>query len=97
MVLLVDKTKSERGYTSTGRLITRVLHTIAETYPINSRFVNTDEWEGPGRFLTYIIQHTHNRLDFNRDHNVEWGRLYEPEDVVIEWHGMSTLRVYCFS
>lgn len=52
MVLLVDKTKSERGYTSTGRLITRALHTVAETYPTNSRFVNTDEWNDPGTSLT---------------------------------------------
>ncbi|KAF8078288.1 hypothetical protein FPV67DRAFT_1663041 [Lyophyllum atratum] len=71
LILLVDKTKSERGYTSTGRLITRALHTLGETYPINSRFVNSDEWEDS---------------DFNSDHNIHWGRLYNPEDVVIEWH-----------
>ncbi|KAG6820769.1 hypothetical protein H0H93_012033 [Arthromyces matolae] len=71
LVLLVEKTKSERGYTSTGRLITRTLHTLAETYPKNSRFVNSDIWHDP---------------DFNKDHNIHWGRLYNPEDVVIEWH-----------
>ncbi|KAG6817600.1 hypothetical protein H0H87_006228 [Tephrocybe sp. NHM501043] len=70
-VLLVEKTKSERGYTSTGRLITRALHTLAEAYPTNSRFVNTYEWDDPA---------------FNKDHNVHWGRLYNPEDIVIEWH-----------
>ncbi|GLB36441.1 putative protein with domain of unknown function (DUF3437) [Lyophyllum shimeji] len=69
--LLIDKTKSERGYTATGRLVTRALHTLGETYPINSRFVNTEDWEDP---------------NFNSDHNVHWGRLYNPEDVVIEWH-----------
>ncbi|KAG6889358.1 hypothetical protein C0995_001423 [Termitomyces sp. Mi166 len=71
LMLLVDKTKSERGYTSTGRLITRTLHTLAETYPTNSRFVNSDVWDDPA---------------FNKDHNIYWGRLYNPEDVVIEWH-----------
>ncbi|KAF9459432.1 hypothetical protein BDZ94DRAFT_1312356 [Collybia nuda] len=71
LTLLVDKTKGERGYTSTGRLVTRVLHTVAGVYPLNSRFVNTDEWEDPG---------------FDQDHNLQWGLLYEPEDVVIEWH-----------
>lgn len=71
IILLVDKTKSERGYTSTSRLISRTLHTIAEAYPINSRFVNTEKWEDP---------------EFNRDHNLHWGRLYYPEDVTIEWH-----------
>ncbi|KAG6910583.1 hypothetical protein DXG01_009534 [Tephrocybe rancida] len=71
LVLLVEKTKSERGYTSTGRLITRTLHTLAEAYPTNSRFVNSDDWDDPA---------------FNKDHNIYWGRLYNPEDVVIEWH-----------
>jgi hypothetical protein len=47
--LLIDKTKSERGYSATGRLLSRVLHTLAGIYPINSRFVNTDEWENPGK------------------------------------------------
>ncbi|KAG6897909.1 hypothetical protein C0992_009061 [Termitomyces sp. T32_za158] len=70
-MLLVDKTKSERGYTSTGRLITRTLHTLAETYPTNSRFVNSDVWVDPA---------------FNKDHNIHWGRLYNPEDVAIQWH-----------
>ncbi|KAF5377581.1 hypothetical protein D9615_005140 [Tricholomella constricta] len=71
IILLVDKTKSERGYTSTSRLISRTIHTLAEAYPTNSRFVNSSEWDDP---------------DFNRDHNLHWGRLYNPEDVVIEWH-----------
>lgn len=26
---------------------------------------------------------------FNCDHNLHWGRLYEAEDVDIEWHSMS--------
>lgn len=47
LTLLVDKTKGERGYTSTGRLISRVLHTVAGVYPLNSRFMNTDEWVDP--------------------------------------------------
>ncbi|KZT23745.1 hypothetical protein NEOLEDRAFT_1135845 [Neolentinus lepideus HHB14362 ss-1] len=69
--LLVDKTKNERGYNSTGRLITRILHTLGGVYPLNSRFVNTEEWNDPV---------------FNQDHNVHWGRLYESKDVKIEWH-----------
>jgi proteasome activator subunit 4 len=69
--LLIDKTKSERGYTGTGRLITRILFTIAGVYPLNGRFVNTAEWDDP---------------DFDRNHNIHWGRLYEPQDVKIEWH-----------
>jgi proteasome activator subunit 4 len=46
--LLVDKTKGERGYSGTGRLLSRLLHNLAGVYPINSRFVNTSEWQDPG-------------------------------------------------
>lgn len=49
--LLVEKTKSERGYTGTGRLITRILNTIGGTYPLNSRFMNTEEWDDPSTSL----------------------------------------------
>ena len=48
MALLVEKTKSERGYTGTGRLINRILHTAATIYTMNSRYVNPDEWDSPG-------------------------------------------------
>ena len=46
--LLIDKTKSERGYSGTGRLLHRILHTVAAVYPTNARFVNSDEWDDPG-------------------------------------------------
>ncbi|KAF8971500.1 armadillo-type protein [Flammula alnicola] len=71
LALLVEKTKSERGYTGTGRLITRILNTIGGTYPLNTRFVNTSEWDDP---------------HFDKNHSTQWGRLYEPQDVVVEWH-----------
>ena len=47
--ILVDNTKSERGYSGTGQLITRLLHTISTVYPLNSRFVNTEEWGSEGK------------------------------------------------
>ncbi|KAL4243149.1 BLM10 family protein [Abortiporus biennis] len=71
IVMLVEKTKSERGYTGTGRLMNRVLHTLASLYPTNSRFVNADLWDDP---------------DFNHRHNEYWGQLYEAQDVKVEWH-----------
>jgi proteasome activator subunit 4 len=49
--LLVDKTFSERGYSGTGRLIHRVLSTLVGVYPLNARFVNTDDWNSEGMFL----------------------------------------------
>ncbi|KAH8120588.1 hypothetical protein DFH11DRAFT_1838384 [Phellopilus nigrolimitatus] len=69
--VLIDKTKSERGYSGAGRLLSRLLHTLSGVYPYNSRFVNTDEWETE---------------EFDRNHNLHWGRFYEPKDVRIEWH-----------
>ncbi|KAJ7630604.1 hypothetical protein FB45DRAFT_746590 [Roridomyces roridus] len=69
--LLVDKTKGERGYSGTGRLLGRILHNVAGTYPLNSRFVNHSEWVDPA---------------FEKDHNAQWGRFYEAKDVVVEWH-----------
>ncbi|KAH8100456.1 ARM repeat-containing protein [Cristinia sonorae] len=73
--LLIDKTKSERGYSGTGRLISRILHTVAGVYPINARFVNSELWDDP---------------EFNRNHNFYWGKLYKAEDVKAEWHTPSS-------
>ncbi|EIW86450.1 hypothetical protein CONPUDRAFT_78796 [Coniophora puteana RWD-64-598 SS2] len=69
--LLVEKTKSERGYSSTGTLVSRVLQSLTSVYPINDRFVNADDWQ---------------REDFVHSHNLHWGRVYEAKDVKIEWH-----------
>ncbi|KAJ3798132.1 hypothetical protein GGU11DRAFT_782291 [Lentinula aff. detonsa] len=69
--LLVDKTKNERGYSGTGHLITRVLYTLTGVYPHDSRFVNASEW---------------NDAEFDRDHNLHWGKFYKPQEVEIDWH-----------
>ncbi|THH09871.1 hypothetical protein EW145_g1718 [Phellinidium pouzarii] len=69
--VLIEKTKSERGYSGSGRLVSRLLHTLSGVYPINGRFVNTDEWE---------------TSEFNKNHNIHWGRFYSPKDVKFEWH-----------
>ncbi|KAF9073820.1 hypothetical protein BDP27DRAFT_1318212 [Rhodocollybia butyracea] len=76
--LLVDRTMNERGYVSTGQLITRILHTVAGVYPYNSRFVNTKEWNDP---------------TFDRDHNLHWGKFYKPQDVEVDWHVPSDLEI----
>jgi proteasome activator subunit 4 len=69
--LLVDKTRSERGYSSTCRLITRVAHTLSGIYPLNSQFINTEQWEGE---------------DLNNNHLRFWGQQYESKDVKLDWH-----------
>lgn len=89
--VLIEKTLSERGYGGTGRLITRLLHTLSDTYPLNGRYVNEDEWESPGSGISHVtafslslnIRHS----EFAHDHNVHWGKLYEAKNVTIDWHG----------
>ncbi|OBZ79732.1 Proteasome activator complex subunit 4A [Grifola frondosa] len=71
ILLLVEKTKSERGYTGTGRLINRIIHTAATVYTINSRFINPDQWDDP---------------EFKRNHISYWGKMYDAQDVQIKWH-----------
>ena len=46
---LIDKTKAERGYSSTGTLLTRIIRSLSEIYTLNNRFVNSDEWDSPGK------------------------------------------------
>lgn len=46
--LLLEKTKSERGYSGTAALVSRVLHTLTTVYPINNHFVNSDQWIDSG-------------------------------------------------
>lgn len=62
--LLVEKTKSERGYTSAGRLMTRILSTVSDVYPLNSRFVNTEEWNDPGQL--YLMTNVLSRSNYHR-------------------------------
>ncbi|KIJ68675.1 hypothetical protein HYDPIDRAFT_106916 [Hydnomerulius pinastri MD-312] len=69
--LLLEKTKSERGYSGTGVMVSRVLHTLTTVYPTNNHFVNDDQWA---------------ESDFNNSHSTQWGRLYEAKDINIEWH-----------
>ncbi|KAJ3537454.1 hypothetical protein NMY22_g5581 [Coprinellus aureogranulatus] len=75
LALLVEKTKSERGYTSTGRLITRILDSLQSVYPLDARFVNRNEWDDP---------------KFMRNHYLHWGKMYEAKDVRIDWHTPSS-------
>ncbi|KAF8328806.1 uncharacterized protein EI90DRAFT_3063646 [Cantharellus anzutake] len=69
--LLVAKTKNERGYNNTGRLVGRLLAALINIYPLEQRLVNDDEW---------------NSKKFEQTHYQAWGRIYRPEDVVINWH-----------
>ncbi|KAG1757297.1 hypothetical protein EDB19DRAFT_1924203 [Suillus lakei] len=76
--LLLNKTKSERGYTGTAAIVTRVMHALSGVYPSDNRFVNEDIWNQP---------------EFGESHSTQWGRLYEAKDVKVEWHVPSTEEV----
>ncbi|TFK89763.1 ARM repeat-containing protein [Polyporus arcularius HHB13444] len=71
VALLVEKTKSERGYTGTGRLINRILHTAATIYTVNARYMNPDEWDSP---------------ELNRNLTSQWGKMYDADEVDVTWH-----------
>ncbi|KAA1468528.1 hypothetical protein DENSPDRAFT_833844 [Dentipellis sp. KUC8613] len=68
---LADKTLNERGFTGTGRLLTRILTTLSSVYPVQNQFVNADKW---------------NSSEFDNDHNSYWGHMYEAHEVKIDWH-----------
>lgn len=69
--LLRDKTFSKRGYTWSGKLLSSALITLTHTYPIENKFVNPEQW---------------NDKEFQRNHHLYWGKLFEPGEVKISWH-----------
>ncbi|KAF9648519.1 ARM repeat-containing protein [Thelephora ganbajun] len=69
--LLIEKTKSKRGYSTSGGILSHLLSTLTGTYPLDTRFVNSEEWDSPG---------------FDANHHLHWGRMYNAKDVKIEWH-----------
>jgi proteasome activator subunit 4 len=48
MLLLVDKTFSKRGYQWSSRLLYSIILACTNTYPLDDRFVNADEWNSLG-------------------------------------------------
>lgn len=49
--LLIEKTKSKRGYSTSGGILTHLLSTLSGTYPFDAQFVNSEEWNSPGQKL----------------------------------------------
>ncbi|KAJ7666434.1 hypothetical protein B0H17DRAFT_1162542 [Mycena rosella] len=64
--LLHDKTFSNRGFAWSGKLLCNTLLTMTQTYPLDSKFVNPDEWNSP---------------EFRRKHHLHWGKVYKSEDI----------------
>ncbi|KZP00936.1 ARM repeat-containing protein [Calocera viscosa TUFC12733] len=71
LALLIEKTKSERGYTYSARIITKLMGAMTTVYPKEYNLVNPDELESE---------------DFQNRHNKYWGKMYLAEEVKIAWH-----------
>jgi proteasome activator subunit 4 len=87
--LLIEKTKSKRGYSTCGGILTHLLSTLAGTYPFDTQFVNSEEWKSPGQngFVNPRRYFLTQGIGFDANHNLYWGRMYSAKDVKIDWHG----------
>lgn len=70
--------KTERGYTTTGRVLAIMLVSLTNIWSRDSRTVNKDEWESDA---------------WARHHHEKWGRLYEVKDVKVSWHVPSAVEL----
>ncbi|KAK4046499.1 Proteasome activator BLM10 [Microbotryomycetes sp. JL201] len=68
---MLDHCKSERGYTTAGRILAMVLISSSNNWVKDYRCVNPDEWSSP---------------EWQKKHHERWGKLYEVKDVKIDWH-----------
>ena len=65
---MVEHAKSERGYTTTGRILTVLLVSLTNVWAKDHRSVNADEW---------------NSEEWSKHHHEKWGRMYEVKDVKV--------------
>ncbi|CEL52206.1 Proteasome activator complex subunit 4 OS=Xenopus laevis GN=psme4 PE=2 SV=1 [Rhizoctonia solani AG-1 IB] len=73
--VLIQHCYNERGYSGTGRIISKVMHTLTSIYPLHSYFLNFNEWHDP---------------EMDQTHNRKWGTVMEAKDIVLDWHVPST-------
>ncbi|GJN88228.1 hypothetical protein Rhopal_001193-T1 [Rhodotorula paludigena] len=69
--VMIESCKSERGYTTSARILAITLMTLTNIWVRDYRSVNADEWNSP---------------DFRKRSHETWGRLYDVRDVKVEWH-----------
>lgn len=46
---LRDKTFAKRGFSWSGKLVSSLLLTLTHTYPLEDKFVNSEEWTSDGK------------------------------------------------
>ncbi|KAM0751556.1 hypothetical protein T439DRAFT_300497 [Meredithblackwellia eburnea MCA 4105] len=68
---MIEHCKSERGYTTTGRILGILLISLTNVSFKDYRSVNKEEWDSEA---------------WQKRHHQQWGRLYEAKDVKVEWH-----------
>ncbi|KAI5481022.1 proteasome activator subunit 4 [Pseudohyphozyma bogoriensis] len=68
---MIEHSKSERGYSTTGRILGILLVTLTNVWVKDYRSVNPEEW---------------NSEEWQRGHHLKWGKLYEAKDVKVDWH-----------
>ncbi|KAG8722752.1 hypothetical protein FRC08_010362 [Ceratobasidium sp. 394] len=76
--LLVQHCYNERGYSGTGRIISKIMHTLSSIYPLHSYFLNTEDWYDS---------------EMERAHNRKWGTVLEAKDAILEWHVPSAAEI----
>ncbi|KAM0792923.1 hypothetical protein ACM66B_002682 [Microbotryomycetes sp. NB124-2] len=68
---MLEQCKSERGYSSSGRVLAVVLLSVSHHWVKDYRCVNPQEWLSE---------------EWQKRHHERWGKLYEVKDVQIDWH-----------
>ncbi|CAO1625770.1 unnamed protein product [Sympodiomycopsis kandeliae] len=71
MVLLTERTLSERGYLFTARLVGRLIHSLCSLNLRNNHPLSGQDWNDP---------------NIERNVFRTWGKLYKASEIKYEWH-----------
>ncbi|KAI9007626.1 hypothetical protein DFJ74DRAFT_365690 [Hyaloraphidium curvatum] len=69
--LTLDKCKSDRGFRYAGKLLRRIVKSLVDVYPLETRCVDPQRWEDQ----THMGQHY-----------AHWGEMPDPGDLGTEWN-----------
>jgi len=59
--------------------------TLTHTYPLETRFVNPEEWESPGKIIFSVgyLSVFNSSSEFKVAHHLHWGKLYAADEVTV--------------
>lgn len=69
--LLIERTRSVKGYTMSAGLVNRLITVLCTFYPSDWHCLNPDEWNDP---------------QVARNSHMHWGKLYEAREAQLRWH-----------